>query len=33
MAIVNAGMLVGLVLSQLKREGTPIVVPGGKRER
>ena len=28
MAIVNAGMLVGLVLSQLKREGTPIVVPG-----
>jgi trimethylamine--corrinoid protein Co-methyltransferase len=28
MAIVNAGMLVGLVLSQLKREGTPIIVPG-----
>lgn len=28
MAIVNAGMLVGLVLSQLKREGAPIIVPG-----
>ncbi len=28
MAIVNAGMLVGLMLSQLKREGTPLVVPG-----
>ncbi len=28
MAIVNAGMLVGLVLSQLKQEGAPIIVPG-----
>jgi len=28
MALVNAGMLVGLVLSQLKREGAPFVVPG-----
>lgn len=27
-ALVNAGMLVGLVLSQLKREGAPFVVPG-----
>jgi len=32
MAIVNAGMLVGLVLSQLKREGTPIIVPGWSGE-
>lgn len=28
MALVNAGMLAGLVLSQLKREGTPLIVPG-----
>lgn len=28
MAVVNAGVLVGLVLSQLKREGAPFVVPG-----
>jgi trimethylamine--corrinoid protein Co-methyltransferase len=28
MALVNAGMLVGLVLSQLKREGAPFIVPG-----
>jgi trimethylamine--corrinoid protein Co-methyltransferase len=28
MALVNAGMLVGLVLSQLKREGAPLVIPG-----
>jgi trimethylamine--corrinoid protein Co-methyltransferase len=27
-ALVNAGMLVGLVLSQLKREGAPFVAPG-----
>jgi trimethylamine--corrinoid protein Co-methyltransferase len=27
-ALVNAGMLVGLVLSQLKREGAPFIVPG-----
>jgi trimethylamine--corrinoid protein Co-methyltransferase len=28
MALVNAGALVGLVLSQLKREGAPFVAPG-----
>jgi trimethylamine---corrinoid protein Co-methyltransferase len=28
MAILNAGALVGVVLSQLKREGTPVIVPG-----
>ncbi len=28
MALVNAGMLVGLVLSQLKREGAPLIIPG-----
>jgi trimethylamine--corrinoid protein Co-methyltransferase len=28
MALVNAGVLVGLVLSQLKREGAPFIVPG-----
>lgn len=28
MALVNAGMLVGLVLSQLKREGAPFITPG-----
>ena len=28
MAIVNAGVLAGLVLSQLKREGAPFIVPG-----
>lgn len=27
-ALVNAGVLVGLVLSQLKREGAPFIVPG-----
>ncbi len=27
-ALNNAGVLVGIVLSQLKREGTPIIVPG-----
>jgi len=27
-ALSNAGVLVGIVLSQLKREGTPIIVPG-----
>ena len=31
-ALVNAGVLVGLVLSQLKREGTPFVVPGWAAE-
>ncbi len=28
MAVNNAGMLVGLVLSQLKREGAPFIMPG-----
>jgi len=28
MALVNAGVLVGLVLSQLKREGAPFIIPG-----
>ena len=28
MALVNAGVLVGLVISQLKREGAPFIVPG-----
>jgi trimethylamine--corrinoid protein Co-methyltransferase len=28
MALSNAGVLVGLVLSQLKREGAPVIVPG-----
>jgi trimethylamine--corrinoid protein Co-methyltransferase len=28
MALVNAGVLLGLVLSQLKREGAPFIVPG-----
>ncbi len=28
MAMVNAGVLTGLVLSQLKREGTPFIMPG-----
>jgi trimethylamine--corrinoid protein Co-methyltransferase len=28
MALVNAGVLVGLVLSQLKREGAPYIIPG-----
>jgi trimethylamine--corrinoid protein Co-methyltransferase len=28
MALVNAGTLAGLVLSQLKREGTPFIIPG-----
>ncbi|MGA9349335.1 MAG: trimethylamine methyltransferase family protein [Anaerolineae bacterium] len=28
MALVNAGVLAGLVLSQLKREGAPFIVPG-----
>jgi trimethylamine--corrinoid protein Co-methyltransferase len=28
MALVNAGALVGLVLSQLKREGAPFILPG-----
>jgi trimethylamine--corrinoid protein Co-methyltransferase len=28
MATLNAGTLVGVVLSQLKREGTPVIVPG-----
>ena len=28
MAMLNAGALVGVVLSQLKREGTPVIVPG-----
>jgi trimethylamine--corrinoid protein Co-methyltransferase len=28
MALINAGVLVGLVLSQLKREGAPFIVPG-----
>ena len=27
-ALNNAGVLVGIVLSQLKREGTPVIVPG-----
>jgi trimethylamine--corrinoid protein Co-methyltransferase len=28
MALINAGVLAGLVLSQLKREGAPFIVPG-----
>jgi trimethylamine--corrinoid protein Co-methyltransferase len=28
MALANAGVLVGLVLSQLKREGAPLIIPG-----
>ncbi len=28
MALVNAGVLLGLVLSQLKREGAPFIIPG-----
>jgi trimethylamine--corrinoid protein Co-methyltransferase len=28
LALSNAGVLVGLVISQLKREGTPIIIPG-----
>lgn len=32
MALVNAGVLAGLVLSQLKREGTPFIVPGWSGE-
>ena len=28
LALSNAGVLVGLVISQLKREGTPVIVPG-----
>jgi trimethylamine--corrinoid protein Co-methyltransferase len=28
MALINVGMLVGLVLSQLRREGAPFIVPG-----
>jgi trimethylamine--corrinoid protein Co-methyltransferase len=28
MAMLNAGALVGVVLSQLKREGAPVIVPG-----
>jgi trimethylamine--corrinoid protein Co-methyltransferase len=28
MAIINAGVLAGLVLSQLKREGAPYIIPG-----
>ena len=28
MAMLNAGALVGIVLSQLKREGAPVIVPG-----
>lgn len=28
MAIVNAGTLTGLVVSQLKREGAPVIIPG-----
>jgi trimethylamine--corrinoid protein Co-methyltransferase len=28
MAIVNAGVLTGLVIAQLKREGSPVVIPG-----
>jgi trimethylamine--corrinoid protein Co-methyltransferase len=32
MALVNAGALVGLVLSQLKRQGAPFVVPGWAAE-
>jgi trimethylamine--corrinoid protein Co-methyltransferase len=28
MALVNAGVLIGLVLSQLKREGAPYIIPG-----
>ena len=28
LALINAGVLVGLVLSQLKREGAPFIVPG-----
>lgn len=28
MAIVNAGALTGLVISQLKREGAPVIIPG-----
>jgi trimethylamine--corrinoid protein Co-methyltransferase len=28
MAVVNAGVLTGLVLSQLKREGAPFIMPG-----
>jgi trimethylamine--corrinoid protein Co-methyltransferase len=28
MALINAGVLVGLVLSQLKREGVPFIAPG-----
>ena len=28
MALVNAGVMVGLVLSQLKREGAPYIIPG-----
>jgi len=28
LAVANAGVLVGLVISQLKREGAPIVIPG-----
>jgi len=28
MAVNNAGVLVGLVLSQLKRQGTPFIIPG-----
>ncbi|HIQ05403.1 MAG TPA: trimethylamine methyltransferase, partial [Anaerolineae bacterium] len=28
MALVNAGVLTGLVLSQLKREGAPVIIPG-----
>jgi trimethylamine--corrinoid protein Co-methyltransferase len=28
MALINAGVLVGLVLSQLKREGAPFIIPG-----
>jgi trimethylamine---corrinoid protein Co-methyltransferase len=28
LALSNAGVLVGLVISQLKREGTPLIIPG-----
>lgn len=28
LALSNAGVLVGLVISQLKREGTPVIIPG-----
>jgi trimethylamine--corrinoid protein Co-methyltransferase len=32
LALANAGEMVGLVLSQLKREGTPIIISGGTND-